>query len=332
MKINISMHRLFLCFTALVFLALSGFFTIAKAKELQVITSIKPIHSLVSRVMGDKGKAILLLKKHSNPHLFRMRPSHMRAVVNADALFFISTDFEQFLAPMVKRSNPKLTKVAFVKDSHIRLIPYRKNKIWGNKHVSQNSQDQDTRGTLKNDLHIWLDPDNARRMAVIIEETLSRLDPSNAITYFKNSKALISDLYKLEEKIRIQLRPFKEKKIIVYHDSFQYFENSFFLTSLGAIQLTADKTPSIKHLSILRKIAAQSNVSCVIGMPGVHPQIATVVHSHTKAGYATVDPLGLTYKAGPELYFKMMSDIAASLIDCEGLEAFDDFQFIISKE
>lgn len=296
----------------------------AEAKELKVITSIKPIHSLVSRVMGDRGEVTLLLKQNGDPHLFSMKPSHMRAVVNADVLFYISTDLEQFLTPMIKRRNHKLTKVAFAEDSGMRLLPYRQKKIWGGNHASHYDQN-----SLKYDQHIWLDPDNARRMVIMIEETLSRLDPAHAITYIQNSKALITDLYKLEEKIRAQLRPYKEKPMIVYHDAFQYFEKSFFLTSIGAIQLTADKTPSVKHLTFLKKTARKSNVTCVVGVPGIHPQIATVVMSSTKAGYATVDPLGLTFESGPDLYFKIMEEMADNIASCEGSE---DMYLLLTRD
>ena len=106
----------------------------AEAKELKVITSIKPIHSLVTRVMGDRGEVTLLLKQNGDPHFFSMKPSHMRAVVNADVLFYISTDLEQFLKPMIKRRNHRLTKVAFADDSRMRLLPYRQKKIWGGNH------------------------------------------------------------------------------------------------------------------------------------------------------------------------------------------------------
>jgi zinc transport system substrate-binding protein len=292
----------------------------AEAKELKVITSIKPIHSLVSRVMGDRGEVTLLLKKNGAPHLFSMKPSHMRAVVNADVLFYISTDLEQFLKPMIKRRNHRLTKVAFADDSRMRLLPYRQKKIWGGNLANHHDQQ-----ALKYDQHIWLDPDNARRMVIMIEETLSRLDPAHAITYIQNSKTLITDLYKLEEKIRTKLRPHKEKPMILYHDAFQYFEKSFFLTSVGAIQLTADKTPSVKHLTFLKKTASKSNVTCVIGMPGIHPQIATVVMNSTKAGYATVDPLGLTFESGPDLYFQIMEEMAENIANCKG----DDTMYLL---
>ena len=94
--------------------------------------------------------------------------------------------------------------------------------------------------------------------------------------------------------------------MIVYHDAFQYFERSFGLKSVGAILLKADQTPSIKHIKILKKLAKKKKVTCVLGIPGAHPKIATVVMSGTNAGYGVVDPLGLYLDKGPELYFDVI--------------------------
>ena len=100
----------------------------ANAKELVVVTSIKPIHSLVSRVMGNTGKPELLVQGGVTPHIFRMKPSDFRKVANADVLFYISPKFETFLKSTAK--NKSLNAIAFATQEDIKLHPYRTSKIW----------------------------------------------------------------------------------------------------------------------------------------------------------------------------------------------------------
>jgi len=284
----------------------------AHAKKLNVITSIKPVHSLVTGVMGKSGEATLLLKGGLSPHIFRMRPSHIRALYEADVIFYVDPKLEEFLASALKKKNKHLKDIALARQDGIKLQPYRKQKVW-----IRNTDAHDHDHETDMDLHIWLDPANARKMVEIIEETLSRLDPDNSFTYIQNANRMISRLYDLEEKIREELRPLRDKPMIVYHDAFQYFEKAFSLRSVGAILLKSDNTPSVKHLKKLKKLAKSKNITCVLGSPGSHPRIATVVMSGTEAGYETIDPLGLYHDLGPDLYFNIMNEMAENIVDCQ---------------
>lgn len=285
-----------------------------QAKELKVITTIKPLHSLVASVMGDKGTPDLMVHGGLDPHIYRLKPSNIRQIHDSDVIFYIDPDMEVFLKRILTREFKNFRAVALAQQEGIRLIPYRTSKIW---YRDENAGEQNHDKTGAQDLHIWLDPANARRMVTIIEETLSDLDPDNHITYIQNARKTIARLYRMEEDIRERLRPLRQKPMIVYHDAFQYFEKSFSLKSVGAIVLKPDQTPSIKHIKFLKDLAREKKVTCVLGMPGAHPRIATVVMSGTNAGFDVVDPLGLYLDKGPDLYFEIMDEMANSIINCQ---------------
>ena len=289
----------------------------AQAKKLKVIATIKPLYSLVASVMGDKGKLSLMVNSGLDPHMYRLKPSNIREIHDSDVVFYIDPDMEIFLKRIFRRSYGNFMAVPMARQKKISLIPYRTSKIW---HMDEGVE-QESRKDDAQDLHIWLDPANARRIVQVIEEVLSDQDPYNRLTYIQNAQKTITRLYALEEEIREKLRPLREKPMIVYHDAFQYFEKSFGLKSIGAILLKADQTPSVKHIKILKKLAQNYKVTCVLGVPGAHPRIATVVMNGTNAGYGIVDPLGLYLDKGPDLYFDMMKEMAQSIIDCQ--ESFD---------
>ena len=67
------------------------------AKTGNIVVTIKPLHSLVSGVLGDTGKATVLITGNTSPHHFHLKPSHVRLLQNADAVFYIDEEFEIFL-------------------------------------------------------------------------------------------------------------------------------------------------------------------------------------------------------------------------------------------
>ena len=63
--------------------ALLGWSTVGLATaddELRVVASIKPVHSLVSAVMAGVGEPHLIIRGHSSPHTFTLRPSDAEAL------------------------------------------------------------------------------------------------------------------------------------------------------------------------------------------------------------------------------------------------------------
>ena len=56
------------------------------ADPVKVVTSIKPIHSLVAGVMRGVAEPALLVKGAASPHSFNLRPSDARALNQADVI------------------------------------------------------------------------------------------------------------------------------------------------------------------------------------------------------------------------------------------------------
>ena len=61
---------------------------------LQVVASIKPVHSLVSAVMAGVGEPHLVIRGASSPHTFTLRPSDAAALEDADVIFMIGDTME----------------------------------------------------------------------------------------------------------------------------------------------------------------------------------------------------------------------------------------------
>ena len=77
-------------------LTLTTFFTSVKA-EIKVVASIKPIHSLTTYLMEGVAKPKLIVDGYASPHGFALKPSHAKMLQEADLIFWVGEDLENFL-------------------------------------------------------------------------------------------------------------------------------------------------------------------------------------------------------------------------------------------
>lgn len=74
-----------------------GAFKAAAHADVQVVVSIKPLHSLVSGVMEDVGTPSLIVQGASSPHTYSLTPSQARTLQHAKVIFWAGHDIESFL-------------------------------------------------------------------------------------------------------------------------------------------------------------------------------------------------------------------------------------------
>ena len=67
------------------------------AAEIDVVASIKPVHSLVASVMEGVGEPTLLVKGTGSEHSYSLRPSEARALEQAEVVFWVGETMETFL-------------------------------------------------------------------------------------------------------------------------------------------------------------------------------------------------------------------------------------------
>ena len=84
------MTRLLIIVTTILFLNVKAFALETKG----VITTIQPINSLVSAVIGNTGKTISLIPAEISPHEFKLKPSDVKKMQDGNIIFYISSHLE----------------------------------------------------------------------------------------------------------------------------------------------------------------------------------------------------------------------------------------------
>jgi zinc transport system substrate-binding protein len=70
---------------------------ISAQADVNVVASIKPIHSLVAAVMEGVGEPELIIEGAGSPHTYALKPSQARVLENADVVFWFGHQLEAFL-------------------------------------------------------------------------------------------------------------------------------------------------------------------------------------------------------------------------------------------
>jgi zinc transport system substrate-binding protein len=304
--------------------------SVAYASEgLNVVTSIKPIHSLVSAVMDGIGTPSLIVEGAGSPHTYALKPSQAKALQDADLVFWVGPAIESFLEKPIKEvassahtitlsDAPGLIKIEFREggnfDSHDDHAKHDDHDDHAKHDDHDDHAKHDDHGQF--DMHMWLDPKNAKTIVNAIEEALIKADPLNIQAYKGNAVSVKRHLDKLITEVDAELGPVKGKPYVVFHDAYQYFENRFGMTSVGSITVSPEVLPGAKRVKVLREKIKSLNAICVFSEPQFEPKLIATVIENTSAGAGVLDPLGASINVGPEMYFTLIRNMSKSLKEC----------------
>ncbi len=307
----------------------------------RVVASIKPVHSLVSAVMAGVGEPHLVIRGHSSPHTFTMRPSDAAALEDADIVFMIGDTMETALsgpvdslagdAPVVRLADTPGLVLRTIReggafedhdhsshghgDHEDEAMHRDDHDDHGHGHGHDDHADEgDVHGPY--DMHVWLDPINGWTMARAIAGALSEVDPANAATYDANVDALLNRLEHLTGDIAKGVAPARGVPFIVFHDGYRYFEDRFGLSAAGSVVVSPERPPGARRISQLRDRLEELGVVCVFDEPQFDQRLVQTVIEGSDVRSGTVDPLGASIEDGPELYFTLLANMAASFADC----------------
>ena len=305
------------------------FFTSANA-EVKVVASIKPIHSLASSLMDGVGKPDLIVDGYASPHGFAMKPSHAKMLQEADIIFWVGEDLENFLVKPLSSIAKKAEKIELMDIKGLEILKFRERNIFddhdhddhGHDDHGKKEDDHDDHGHDDHeghahgefDPHIWLDPVNAKVILKEMAEHLIEIDEKNSATYKKNLSKALKDIDKLTMEVMTELN--QSTSSIVFHDAYQYFEKRFNVNVLGAFTVNTDVMPGAEQLAEIREIIEHDKVSCIFSEPQFNPDIIKAVAKDMDIKTGVVDPLGATLNPGKDLYFDLIRNMSASFKNC----------------
>ena len=306
-----------------------------------VISTIQPINSLVSAVIGNTGKTISIIPAEQSPHDFKLRPSDVKVLQNGNIIFYVSNHLESSVTKVFKNLPKNIKLINLMEESGINHLAIRDNAAWerhdhhgddhddhdkhGKKHDDHDDHDKHGKKhddhddhEKEDDVHIWLSPDNAIKIVQKVNKVLSLYFPENSKIYNDNTTKFIDKIKTLKMELVRELSPIKNKPYIVFHDAYQYFEKTFELNAVGSVALEGDIASSPKQISFIKDKIIKSKASCVFQEPQFDSKLVKIVVEGTDAKIGILDPLGVNITGDKDFYLQLLSNMAKSLKECLG--------------
>ena len=306
------------------------------SEPLRVLTDTLITQSLVSMVMGDTGQPEVLLQGSASPHDYSLRPSDAQRLASADVLFWTSRNLTIWLNRILNHSDAGTTPAESLelmtspgtithsfRSSHIFEHDHDVENAGENEEHEHDAHENKPSGQSHNehnakvvDPHGWLDPVNAADWVGVIAIKLGELDPDNAQIYNKNAIAARLRINELQQTITQQMASVPQRQFVVFHDSFQYFENRFNVFASAAIALGDANIPGIREMNELREELRLHENACLFSEPQFNDKLMQSLSRGLDRPIGILDPLGANQTPGPDLYVNVMEQIAGALKDC----------------
>ena len=320
-----------------------------------VISTIQPINSLVSAVIGNTGKSITIIPSEQSPHDFKLKPSDVKVLQNGNIIFYVSNHLESSITKVFKNLPKNIKLINLMEESGVNHLAIRDNDAWerhdhhghddhddhdkhGKKHDDHDDHDKhgkkhddhddhDKHGKKhddhddhekEDDVHVWLSPDNAIKIVQKVNKVLSLYFPENSKIYNDNTTKFIDKIKNLKMELVRELSPIKNKPYIVFHDAYQYFEKTFELNAVGSVALEGDIASSPKQISLIKDKIVKSKALCVFQEPQFDSKLVKIVVEGTDAKIGTLDPLGVNISENKDFYLQLITNMAKSLKECLG--------------
>ena len=214
----------------------------AFAKKLNVITATTDLAALAQEVGGDKINVNSIAKGYQDPHFVEAKPSFLLQLRQADLLVIVGLQLEiGWLPPLITQSGNSRIQVGAngyldaSQFAEILEIPQGAiTRAMGDVHPLGNP-------------HYWLDPENGRRVAKGIAAKLGEMDPEDAAYFQQRYQDFDRRLSEAEKKWDAEMKPFRGRKVVTYHNSLPNFAKHFGLEVVGFVEPRPGIPPTPSH-------------------------------------------------------------------------------------
>ncbi len=273
----------------------------------QVVASTALIAEFASRVAGGDASVKALVPPGVDIHSYEPSPAAARRIAEAQLVLVNGYRLEEALLDVIVAN--RSAGVPLVAVSRGIRLPERDGE--------DEREHDEPEGLVfaDGDPHLWLDVANAIRYVETIRDALIDIDPPHAGRYRERAAEYVAELRDLDVWIRDTLSVVvpERRKIVVFHDAFQYFSRSYGFELTAAV-LPASPTQQVSAAALVDviEIVERERLPAVYREPQFSGQVLDVVARETGARVLT---LYATFGAGVDEYAELMRANARALVD-----------------
>jgi zinc transport system substrate-binding protein len=205
-----------------------------------LVVSTHPLYLIAKEVTKGVEQPQLLLSPQQTGHDLQLSPKGRQMIENADLVIWLGKQHE---APLQSLLAGKSKAIALLNSSIIKTLPLR------------NIKGQAIANSV--DTHVWLEPNNAIRIAFLIAALRSQQQPQYQAKYWQNahnfSNKLLATSHELAKNNRVSA-------YWAYHDAYQYVERALNLQFAGALTTDLEVAPTLSQIQYLNSTRPQKTM------------------------------------------------------------------------
>lgn len=238
-----------------------------------VVTTVSPITSIASDVIGDLARVRGVVPEGTNSHTFEPSPSVSEVLEDADVVFANGLQLEE----------PTLALARDVAADAV-IVELGDRIVSPDEYLFDVSFPEEEG---KPNPHLWTDPTLAKGYARYIAETMAEVDPDNAEEYDANRAAFEESIDDFDAVLRAALDtvPEENRKLVTYHDAYAYWAKSYGWTVVGAVQPEDFGDPSPRAVADLVDQIRAEGVPAVFGSEVFPSPVLETIAAETGAEY-----------------------------------------------
>lgn len=278
------------------------------AQPLPVIATFLPITLLTRAVAGECAQVTTLVPPNLGPHDFQAKPGDLLALRRARVLVKNGLGMEGFLDKLIAAADPPQLLVLDSSRGVATLrVEHAQHQDHGHDHGAVNP-------------HIWLDPLRAAQQVNNIRDGLMQADPGCAEGYRQRAATTTAQLRQLDRSIANQLKPFRGKTFVAFHDVAPYFAARYGLKAVFLVDVP-ELNPTPADLERVSAEVKRSDLKALLSEPQEGKRSFNALAADLGVPISVFDPLETGSEAAsqdPGTYGRVMRRNVAHLIQAFG--------------
>ncbi len=289
-------------FLSIVFLLPAGL--LSAAEPLSIVATTSDIASIAQAIGGEKVKVEGIAKGFQDPHYVEAKPSTMRLLNRARALFSVGLQLEVGWLPLLVQGarNPKLVHIDLSEG-----IPVLERPVGP---ISRAQGDIHPEGNP----HYWLDPRNGLLMARRIQRELKTLAPADGDYFDRNLKLFETSLNQRRQKWEERMGRFRGAEVIAYHKQWEYLAHWLGLSIVGYVEDKPGIPPAPQHLANLIRTMQERKTKALLAATFTNPAIPQSVAEKGGARMVVL-PASVGGEKGVETHGDLFEAIVSKLTE-----------------
>lgn len=235
---------------SLLFAGCGGSLKTESEKPVVVVTS-SVASSFVEAIAQDTVEIVLLVPNSVDTHTYEPKPSELRKLEGASLVVMPDENL-----------NMSITQVVNLSVDKENIIDLNKVSLQGSDYVYR-----DPEGRTGRNVHTWTDPVLAAKWIKPLTEKLIGVVPEHASLLESNALEMKRELESLSTDIEsaMYLIDPDERKMVVYHDAWEYFGRRYNTEIIGSLQALNYAEPSAGEIADMAKEIKREGVRAFFG-------------------------------------------------------------------